>query len=99
MEKRNADFKPIESASASTACQTTDSKFAYIVTGVVLGVIAMLALAFSLLLYLGIAAAVDSAYDYDSYYYDDYGWDGYYDDYDDYGWDLDGWGVSDSGTW
>lgn len=78
----------VESASASTACQTSSSKFAYTLTGITLGVLCMLAVAVALLLYSAFAAAlVDRPYiahprtsyydyDYDDYYYDD---DDYYD--------------------
>lgn len=48
--------RPIESASASTACQTNGSAFAYIVTAAVMGVAALLAAAVALLFYTVIAA-------------------------------------------
>ncbi len=67
----------IESASASTACQTSSSKFAYILTGSVLGVIILLAVAVTLLVFsvlqVGLDASSGHYYDYgysDQYYYD-----------------------------
>lgn len=48
--------RPIESASASTACQTNGSAFAYIVTAAVMGVAALLAAAIALLFYSVITA-------------------------------------------
>lgn len=48
--------RPVESASASTACQTNGSAFAYIVTAAVMGVAALLAAAVALLFYTVIAA-------------------------------------------
>lgn len=48
MSERPAE---IESASAGTACQTTGSNFAYIVTAATLGVIALFAIACTLLAY------------------------------------------------
>ena len=70
----------IESASASTACQTNNSKFAYILTGGVLGVLALLAIAITLLAYAVIDTSLRS---YEYGYYDDT-----YDDWDD-SWDED----------
>lgn len=46
----------IESASASTECQTNNSKFAYILTAGVLGTISVLAVAFVLLLFAAVSA-------------------------------------------
>lgn len=46
----------IESASASTACQTSNSKFAYILTAGVLGVTAAVALGVTLLLFAAVSA-------------------------------------------
>lgn len=43
--------RPIESASGSTACQTNDSKFAYILTAGVLGLGCLVLVAIALLLY------------------------------------------------
>lgn len=54
---------PIESASASTACQTSDSRTAYIITAVALGVIMALTAATSYLVYLGAAAYDSGAYE------------------------------------
>lgn len=55
---------PIESASASTACQTSDSRTAYIITAVALGVIMALTAATSYLVYLGAAAYDSGAYEF-----------------------------------
>lgn len=81
----------IESASASTACQTSSSKFAYILTGSVLGILTLLALALTLLIFSITRTAVDSyessswdtehfdypdGHDYD----DDFDYDDYYED-------------------
>lgn len=41
----------IQSASASTECQTNDSKFAYVLTASLLGVIALLVIAIVLLIF------------------------------------------------
>lgn len=41
----------IQSASASTECQTNDSKFAYVLTASILGVIALLVIAVVLLIF------------------------------------------------
>ena len=41
----------IQSASASTECQTNDSKFAYVLTASILGVIALLVIAIVLLIF------------------------------------------------
>lgn len=70
---------PIESASASTACQTNSSKFAYVLTFSVLGVIALVLIAIGLLFFMAYTS-------YDSYYTDaysspHYSW-GYNEDYD-----------------
>lgn len=43
--------RPIESASASTACQTNDSKFAYVLTAGLLGLGCLFFIAIALLLY------------------------------------------------
>lgn len=43
--------RPIESASASTACQTNQSNFAYILTAAVLGFIALLGIAITLFVF------------------------------------------------
>lgn len=88
-----AQPRVIESASASTACQTCDSKFAYILTGSVLGVIALIALGLTLLIFAAIASSYERTssndwYGYsDGYGYDERGYDGDdYDDFDDFGW-------------
>ena len=74
----------IESASASTACQTSTSKFAYILTGSVLGILTLLALGLTFLVFSVFQATADMAYYYDDYdddaYYDDYDYDDYYED-------------------
>ncbi len=46
-----APTRPIESASASTVPQTNSSNFAYVLTGVALGIVSLLAIAFALLLF------------------------------------------------
>lgn len=77
----------VESASASTACQTSSSKFAYILTGSVLGLLTLLALAITFLAVSVLQATVDLVADGnpDQYYYD-YGFD---DDFDDYDYDYE----------
>lgn len=68
----------IESASASTACQTNDSKFAYLLAGGVLGVIALLATALVLLVFAAFAT-VDTWSDSKAYTWDGeptYGYEG-----------------------
>lgn len=82
----SAGARVIESASASTACQTCDSKFAYILTGGVLGVIALIMMALVLLLFTAIGATRDRSGN-------SYGWEddsGDYYRYDEDGWDDDG---------
>ena len=71
-----ASTRPIESASASTVPQTNSSNFAYILTGVALGIVSLLAIAFALLLFGAVGTAVNSsyAYDYDPSFYED-DWD------------------------
>ena len=85
-----APVRVIESASASTACQTNNSKFAYALTAGVLGVIALLAIAGTLLLFAAFATMSSSNDGYstneDYYRYhdwddDDYGWSGYGDEF------------------
>ena len=51
---------PIESASASTACQTNSSRFAYALTAGVLGVASLLLIAICLLLFTAFATYSDS---------------------------------------
>lgn len=93
--------RPVESASASTACQTNDSKFCYVVTGVVLGVVALIALAATLLVfgalgYMGTLAS--SGYDYGDVYVDPH--DGYaWGDLDDAWSGYKGFGAPDGDTW
>ena len=69
----------IESATASTACQTNGSNFSYILTGSVLGVVVVVAAAVLVLLF-SLASSGTSAYSFegqdDGYGYDD----GYTDD-------------------
>lgn len=81
----------IESASASTACQTSDSKFAYILTGSVLGVIILLAVAVTLLVFSVLQVGLDasSAHYYDNGHSDQYHYD-YQDEFDQFEEDL--WG-------
>lgn len=73
----------IESASASTACQTNTSKFAYALTAGVLGVIALIAIGVTLLLFAAFATmnTSGSGYRMDDGYRDGLDWDE-----DDYGW-------------
>lgn len=73
----------IESASASTACQTTSSKFAYILTASVLGITALLAIALTFLAFSIVQTAIDA--------YEDSSWDAEHFDYPD-GYDFDGHG-------
>ncbi|MDY4040547.1 MAG: hypothetical protein SOY67_00345 [Collinsella sp.] len=75
-----AQDRGIESASAGTACQTTTSKFAYILTASVLGGIILIGAAFSALAFGALQSYVaagglehryeDYSYDYDDYDYD-----------------------------
>ena len=68
--------RPIESASASTACQTSSSKFAYILTFGVLGLIAAFLIAIVLLFFTAMTTynnydviELDSwSYDYEPHY-------------------------------
>lgn len=64
--------RDIESASASTACQTTDSKFAYFLTAGILGVLALVALGITLLVFAAVAtwdaASGDRTQDGQDYY-------------------------------
>lgn len=85
----------VESASAGSACQTTNSKFAYVLTGVVLGLTAALAIAITLLCFavMGAVANQPSAA---SNGYGDYG-NGYGNNSQDYGDGWDDWG--DDGDW
>lgn len=84
------EFQPtprvIESASASTACQTNNSKFAYALTAGVLGVIALVAVGITLLLFTAFATMSSSSsisrmsedyYRYHDWDDDDYGWSDY----------------------
>lgn len=52
----------IESASASTACQTSPSRFAYIVTASVLGIVALLALAFIMLIFTAASTGLEAGF-------------------------------------
>lgn len=74
-----APARAIESASASTASQTNSSNFAYIATGIVLGVITLLAVAFTLLIFGAVGTAINSSFsdsfDASSYGIDDYEWE------------------------
>lgn len=91
----NAQPHVIESASASTACQTNNSKFAYALTGGVLGVIALIAVGITLLLFAAFATMSSSSsadrldesyrryYDWDDDWSDDdFGWSEYTDEFD-----------------
>ena len=71
----------IESATASTACQTNDSNFAYILSGCVLGGVVLLACAV-VVLFFAIASSGTSSYSgygmgdgYGNGYSDEYGYD------------------------
>lgn len=57
--------RAIESASASTEVQTNSSNTAYVITGVTLGVITLLALAFTMLMYAVMTTAFSSSYSYE----------------------------------
>lgn len=69
----DAPARIVESASASTACQTNDSKFAYFLTAGVLGVLGVLAIATCLLLFAMASTSLDAAWWHssDTYWYDD----------------------------
>ncbi len=81
--------RPVESASASTACQTNGSRFAYIVTLSALGVASLVLIAIALLFYTVFTTAYDQygtsgayVWDYDGDFGGDpfdeyYGFDGY----------------------
>lgn len=90
----------VESASAGSACQTTKSKFAYVLTGVVLGLTAALAIAITLLCFamMGVVANRPSAYTgYGNDYGNDYGnSQDYGDGWDDWS-DGDDWGMGGNG--
>lgn len=62
----------VESASASTAPQTNSSNSAYVITGVTLGVVSLLALALTWLMYMVLSTAYTSSHAYDSPYGDPY---------------------------
>ena len=88
----------IESATASTACQTNDSNFAYILSGCVLGGVVLLACAV-VVLFFAIASSGTSSYS--TYGYGDgYGYDdGYGNGYsDEYGYD-DGYSYNYNSGW
>ena len=80
--------QPVESASASTACQTNSSRFAYVLTFGILGVISLIIIAISLLLFAAFTTYTTEAQNIDVYswdyesgadsheYFDDYGWYG-----------------------
>ena len=83
----------IESAAASTACQTCDSKFAYALTAGVLGFITVIVVGIVLLLFAAFASMSTSnrgfemengyygrGYEGDGWDDDDYGWSGYAND-------------------
>ena len=83
----------IESASASTACQTCDSKFAYALTAGVLGFITVIVVGIVLLFFTAVTAMsasngtreMENSYygrDFDDFDWDDedYGWSGYADE-------------------
>lgn len=52
---------PVESASASTACQTNSSRFAYVLTAAVLGGIIVLAIGICLMVFGALSAWSSSA--------------------------------------
>lgn len=81
--------RPVESASASTLPQTNSSRFAYILTASVLGLITLLALAITLLLYTAFSTYYFST-DVPSYLYEE-------DDHDAWGpqWDEDDFDFDD----
>ncbi|MBE6469975.1 MAG: hypothetical protein E7001_08560 [Coriobacteriaceae bacterium] len=79
---QNPAEDPIESASAGTACQTTTSKFAYILTAAVLGGVMILGGALSTLVFGALRGYV-AAGNYEIHRYDDFDDDDlYHDDYD-----------------
>ncbi len=80
--------RPIESASATTQPQSNSSRFAYILTASVLGLITLLVLAITLLLYTAFSTYYLST-DVPSYLYEDEGRDAWGPQWDDEGIDLD----------
>lgn len=62
--------RAVESASASTACQTNDSKFAYILTAGVLGVLALLAVAVALFIFAVASTSINTWHDSAETWYD-----------------------------
>lgn len=85
--------RAIESASASTACQTNGSKFAYVLTAGVLGIVSLLLIAIALLIY-SVFTETGSYQSYRSSYVDEPTYGMYDDDWYDYGdGDGDGYGY------
>lgn len=85
-DERHLEAPVIESASASTARQTTDSNFAYVLTACVLGVIALLTMAFT---WLGIGIVRTTLSEPHAHgnldaTYDDESWDSYADELDEF---------------
>ena len=83
--------RAIESASASTACQTNGSKFAYALTAGVLGLACLLLIAIALLIY-SVFTATESYQSYSNSYIDEPSFgmhdDDWYDYDDGYGYDY-----------
>ena len=61
----------VESASASTANQENSSNFAYILTGVTLGVTSLITMAFALLMFGVLSTAYTSSQSYEHDYYEE----------------------------
>lgn len=80
--------RAVESASASTACQTNSSKFAYILTACALGFITLIALAITVLIFAIVGVGVSSSsgyYDDEAWYYEEMpGYHGYHEDEGDF---------------
>lgn len=89
-EITNPEPPVIESASASTACQTSSSKTPYLITGITLGVITLIIAGIAALVVLGVDAYEQSN---SSSYYE------LYPDFDDLGrhYGHDGWDDSGHG--
>lgn len=77
--ERDPQERVIESASASTAPQANNSKFAYILTAAVLGVLALLAIAVTLFVFAVATTGIDYAWQEssDTWLEDDFGTGGY----------------------
>ncbi len=100
---QNPEPPVIESASASTACQTNSSKTPYVITGVTLIVIMLIAAGLAALVVLGVGAAYSysdtgAAYS-NSLSLDDDDFGDYFDFDDLHGYGHDGYGYHDGYGW